>query len=170
MSYTTTRTATFTITHARHLASKVAADMHVSARYYGQPSDSQIDNYAKEFAQQLRYGYVSKYEFGFKKNGKGMLIWSDMVDETGTISADDRAGKFYSSADICGATFYNYLWNSQKWHSLSTDEKEEFEKGLPIQRTAGDPPSDGDGYWTASEKSYSSGGVGLKRSSFRPYS
>lgn len=170
MSYTSTRTQAFTITHARHLASKMAADMHICARYYGQPSDTRIDEYAEELAQRLRYGYVSGYEFGFKKDDKRVVTWAYRVDSSGAIQSDDRAGKVYSSADVSDAVFYNFMTYSQKWSDLPDEEKEEFEKGMPFQRGTGDLPSDGNGYWTSSDKSYSSGGVGLSRSSFRPFS
>lgn len=169
MSYSITRSETFTLAHAKNLASRVAADMHVSARYYGRPSDSQIDGYADELAQMLRYGYVDKYEFGFKKDGKRIVSWSYSVDASGAIQSDDRTGRVYSAADVSGATFFNYMWYSTKWHSLPAADQDEFKKELPVERTPADPPADGHGYWTAGEKSYSSGGVGLSRSSFRPY-
>jgi hypothetical protein len=38
MSQTYTTSTTFTITNARYLSSKVAADMHLCAQYYGRPS------------------------------------------------------------------------------------------------------------------------------------
>lgn len=168
MSYSTTRTATFTVTHARHLASKIAADMNVCAAYYGKPSQAQVEQYSEELTELLRYGYVETYEFGFKKDDKRIVSWYYTVDSTGSITSDDRAGKVTSGANIEGATMFNFLTYSSKWDDLSTSEKEDVKKGLPIQRTSGDPPGDGNGYWTTGDRSYSSGGVGMSRNSFRP--
>lgn len=42
MSTTFTRSQSFTITHARHLSSKVAADMHLCNAYYGYPHEASI--------------------------------------------------------------------------------------------------------------------------------
>ena len=44
MTGTFTRSNSFTITHARYLASKIAADMHLCAVFYGQPSEAAIRN------------------------------------------------------------------------------------------------------------------------------
>lgn len=167
MSYSYTKTETFTITHARYLSSKVAADMHLCAQYYGEPSEDSIRRYAEEFAQYLKEGYISKYEFGYKKNGRRVVCWRYTVSESGTITSDDNAGKVVSFADIDGAVFYNFLWTNAKYAALSSSEQERFEAGLPVNRTAGSPPDDGNGYWT-SDKNYSSAGVGLGRQTYRP--
>ena len=58
MSFSYTKTSTFTIVHARYLASKVAADMHLCAMYYGEPSEEMIRNYAEELAQYLNEGVL----------------------------------------------------------------------------------------------------------------
>ncbi len=41
-SYTTVETKTFTLTHAKHLAAKVAADLKRLQRLYGNISDERI--------------------------------------------------------------------------------------------------------------------------------
>ena len=169
MSYSYTRSAAFTITHARHLSSKVAADMYLSAAYYDMPAESVIASYAEELAVLLRDGYVSQYEFGFKKNEQRILCWRYVVQADGTLSTDDKAGKLLSSANVSGATFYNYLWRSNAWWKLSQAERDRITKDLPIQRTGCDPPSDGAGYWLQNDRHYSSGGNGLDRATFRPY-
>jgi hypothetical protein len=168
MSYSTSRTATFTVAHARNLSSKVAADMNICANYYGKPTLDQIEKYSEELTELLRYGYVETYEFGFKKDDKRVVSWYYIVDSSGSITSDDRAGKLTSGANIEGATFFNFLTYSSKWDGLSSSEREEIKKSLPIQRTTGEPPADGSGYWTSGDRSYSSGGVGMSRNSFRP--
>jgi len=42
-SYTTTETKTFALTHARHLAAKVATDLKRLQRFYGGISDERIE-------------------------------------------------------------------------------------------------------------------------------
>ena len=87
MTYSTTKSASFTITHARQLSSKVAADMHVCAQYYGQPSEEKIRNFAEELAQYINMGYVEEYEFGYQKNDKRVVSWRYQIDENGLIDA-----------------------------------------------------------------------------------
>jgi Bacterial HORMA domain family 1 len=169
MSNTFTRSSTFTIAEARKLAAKVEADLYLCSRYYGAPAVDQIPKYAEELAQLLNGGYVEQYEFGFKKDGNRVVSWRYRVAADGSLQSDDRAGRVFSSADVSGATYFNYLWHSAAWSALSGAERSKIETGLPIQRTGGDPPGDGNGYWTSGDKTYSASGVGLGRSTFRPF-
>lgn len=165
-SYTKTATSTFTIIHARYLSSKVAADMHLCASYYGQPSEQRIREYAEELAQYLNEGYVSEYEFGYKKDGKRVVSWRYRVDANGNLTTDDRPGKVVPYVDITGASFFNFLTPSSRFFNLPASEQARFEGGLPVQRPSGTPPSDGSGYW-ASDRNYFSGGQGLNRQTFQ---
>ncbi len=42
-SFTITESQTFTITHARHMAAKVATDLRRLRSFYGKPSDKEIE-------------------------------------------------------------------------------------------------------------------------------
>lgn len=168
MSFSVTASQTFSIIHARKLSSKVAADMHLCAQYYGQPSEQSIREYAEELAQYLNEGYVAEYEFGYQKNGKRLLTWRYKVDENGVLTTDERPGRILPHVDIAGASFFNYLTRSIRFWKLSEPQRASFEASLPVQRTIGDPPSDGAGYWT-SDRNYYSGGRGLGRQTFQPF-
>ena len=167
MSYSVTRSETFSIIHARQLSSKVAADMHLCAQYYGRPNESSIREYAEELAQYLNEGYVAEYEFGYQKNGKRLLTWRYKVDENGLLTTDERPGKVVPYVDVSGAYFFNYLTRHSRFFNLSSSQQAAFEAALPFQRGTGDPPSDGTGYWT-SDRNYYAGGRGLNRETFQP--
>jgi hypothetical protein len=147
----------------------MAADMYLCNAYYDLPGVETIANYAEELAILLRDGYVSEYEFGFQRNSKRVLSWRYTVREDGSLSTDNRAGKLLSSIDLGGARFFNFLSYSSKWWQLTEAERNSTKSTLPISRTTGEPPSDGNGYWTGQDRQYSSGGVGLDRATFRPY-
>lgn len=167
MTTTYTTTSTFTITHARHIASKIAADLELCASYYGKPSRPSILDYADELAIMLHDGYVASYEFGFKSDGRRVVCWRYDVRSDGTIDTDDSAGKLFAYADISGASYYNFMSYSSKWLALSPEERGRVKAGLPIQRTNGSLPTDGYGYWT-DDKRYSANAVGMARRTFRP--
>ena len=112
-TFTSSSTATFTLTHARHLASKFAADMNVCRRYYGEPTQNRVDDYNRELTELLRHGYIDQYEFGFKKAGMRALSWRYSVDASGNLDGDDRAGKLLPSADIDGCDYFNTIWVRQ---------------------------------------------------------
>jgi len=169
MSYSVTTSETFSIIHARKLSAKVAADMHLCAQYYGKPSETQVRDYAEELAQFLNAGYVSEYEFGYQKDGKRIVTWRYKVDENGTLTTDERPGKVVPYVDVAGGVFFNILTPHSRFYRLSGSEQASFEAGMPFQRTEGDPPSDGKGYWT-SDRNYFSGGRSLGRQTFQPLS
>lgn len=166
MTFSHTRSTSFTIIHARQLSSKVAADMHLCALYYGEPSESQIRNYSEELAQMLNQGYVEEYEFGYKRSDQRVVCWRYVV-QGGQFLADGRPGKVFSYADVTGAVHYNFMSYSAAWWALNDSERSNFKSGLPVQRSTGSLPSDGNGYWTT-DHGYSSGEVGLGRRTFRP--
>lgn len=164
MSYSYTFSDTFTITHARHIASRMAADFRLMRIYYGKPSEEMIENYLEEVAQLLAKGYLATFEVGFKKNEKRVVSLLYEVRADGTLS-DNRAGGVQPGVDVSGARQFSYLTHSAKWWSLTDDERTAFEAKLPIQRTAMPAPEDGDGYWV-SDRSYAAGGAGVQRKRF----
>ena len=143
--------------------------MNVCRRYYGEPTQNAVDDYNRELTELLRYGYIDQYEFGFKKAGMRALSWRYTVDASGNLDGDDRAGKLLPSADIAGCVYFNTIWRSAKWQALTEDQRDKFDEGVPITRTPAEALIDGSGYWTSTEKSYSAGGTGVTRTSFRPY-
>jgi hypothetical protein len=169
MSFTMTRTATesFTLTHAKILASKVTADMRRCQQNYSRPSDSDINDYGTELALLLRDGYVQAYEFGFSRDDARILSWSYTVDSSGQVTSNDRPGRIIAGVDISGASFFNQLTRSSAWGKLGVSAQEAITAGLPIQRVTKDGPRDGAGKWVY-DLNYSSGGVTLGRKSFQP--
>ena len=57
-SYTFSEVESFTVTHARHMAAKVATDLKRMQRLYGSPSDASIANYEAEVIELLKAGYL----------------------------------------------------------------------------------------------------------------
>lgn len=169
MSITNTLSETITIIHSRYVSSKIASDLDLCRLYYDRPYEARILEYKEELTQLLKDGYVSEYEFGFKRDGKRVICWRYTVKTDGTISTDDHPGKIYPWVDLKDATFYNFLTYSLKWFWLSPSERERIEQTLPFRRTDGSLPSDGNGYWT-SDRSYCSAGLGVTRQTFKPLS
>ena len=166
-TYSATTTRTFTRTSARYIASKVVADLRRMLYYYGQPSEEWIDKYYEELTEMLAHGYVASVEYGFKQNGNRIVALHYTVRIDGTLS-DSRAGGVYARANISSAHWFSYMTYADKWWALSSEERRRFQAQLPVQRTPGDEPGDGYGYW-ADDRSYFADGVGTQRRTFRPY-
>jgi hypothetical protein len=167
MSSSGTGTYTFSILDARKIAAHVAADMHLMNSYYGYPEKADIDDYLEEIAQHLSEGYLLDFEIGFERDGGRVFSLLYEALEDGTLS-DNRAGSVEPGHDVKGAERINYLRRTASYEALSPSEKEKFKQSLPIQRTPGPRPVDGDGYWVLEDRSYASGGRGVRRRKFIP--
>lgn len=167
MTSSYTLSETFSIVHARHISSRVAADMRLMSRYYGYPAEAAIENYLEEMAQLLAKGYLATFEIGYTRNGGRLFTLHYEVRADGSLS-DSRAGGVPVGIDISGGTPFNFLTHSAAWHHLSQAEREAFEATLPVQRAVGDEPVDGHGYWVHDDRSYAAAGAGLRRGRFVP--
>lgn len=166
-SYTRTDTETFNLTHAKHLASKVAADLDRCKSRYGGMTPEDVYKYEQELVTLLHGGYVLRYEFGFRRDGKVVVCWRYDVAADGSLVTDENAGKLVAGVDVTGATYYNHLWLSSSWDALGAADRAKVEATLPFTRVSSPSPEYGNGVWTT-DKSYSSGGVGLSRRTFKP--
>tara|TARA_X000001316_G_scaffold8079_1_gene2107 strand:- start:248 stop:763 length:516 start_codon:yes stop_codon:yes gene_type:complete len=168
-SYTITEAQTFTVTHARHMAAKVAADLKRMQRLYGEPSDADIQEYEAEVITLLKDGYLGAVWYGFRRNGEWIepTLQYTASDLANDATADDDPGRIKPRKDIDGAAFYTFLEYSAAWGNLTDAQKELYKGGLPFKRTNASSPSI-NGY-LESDRTYSSGGRSLSRASVRGY-
>jgi hypothetical protein len=168
-SYSYTESATFTITHARHMAAKIATDLKRIQRLYGRPTDQTIADYEVEAVAMMKAGYLSSVTYGFKRDGSWIeptlkYTARDLANGTGN---DDDPGKIRPGKDISGASFTSFLAYSDAYFALPQSDRNSFDGGLPFQRTTGtEPPVSG---YFASDHTYSAGGRALDRSCVRSY-
>jgi len=166
-SYTVTEATTFTITHARHIAAKVATDLKRMQRFYGAPSDAEIDAYEAELTLLLREEYIDKVTYGFRRENAWIppTISYRASDLAGETVNDDDPGRVQPGADARNAGFYSYLSYSAAWDRLPEAAKQSFKKQLPFQRSGAPEPAI-NGY-LQSDRTYSAGGRSLVRASVR---
>jgi hypothetical protein len=169
MSYSYTATQSFSETHAKHIASKVATDLKRVQRFYGQPSDYDIGSYETELIELLKKGYLGTVTYGYKRNDNWVTptLRYTAKELYGMSSSDDDPGRIPANANIEGASFHSFLTYSSAWDSLSQAEKDAFKRTLPFQRGYGSEPGIS-GYMSA-DKSYSAGGKSLDRSILKNY-
>jgi hypothetical protein len=167
MSYTITRTQTFTITHARYVSSKIAADLDLLRAYYGKPSEQHVTNLAEEAALLLAARYLWSVEYGLRLNGVTVIALKYVAMADGTLRSDDRPGRVPAIFGLTEATWYSFLEYTNAFFRLSQIERDRFEGALPIRRTAAPAPLAGaEGYWEQT-RAYSSNGEGVVRHVFR---
>lgn len=166
-SHTFSSSETFSVTHARHIAAKVATDLKRMQRFYDEPSDDWIRQYEDEIIELLKGGYLDVVTYGFKRNGAWVeptLIYQASV-LAGMSAADDDPGKISRGANVSGASFSSYLMYSARWRAAGESEREAVTQRLPFRRTSADAPLVG-GY-VVHDRTYSAGGRSLARSSVR---
>lgn len=167
MSYTfvQTSTTTFTITHARQIASKIGADLKRMQEFYGAPSDEKIANYETEIAVLLKHDVLENITYGFRRDKQWTSAALRYEAKSGAIlGAGDDPGRIPRNVDISGASFYSFLSKNKRWVALSDTEKNAIEKELPISREDGSEPKiEGGGNWTA-DRNYVAADRGVARS------
>lgn len=168
-SYTTSESVTFTVTHARKMAAKVATDLKRMQRFYGFPSDEKIAQFEAEAIEFLKEGLLGTVAYGFKRDGKWIeptlkYTARDLADSS---ASDDDPGRIRPGVDVSGASFYSYLTKSAKWDGLSASEQAAFEKRLPLSRNGAPEPAI-NGY-LKTDLTYSSGGRALDRATVRSF-
>src|SRR3546814_12827221 len=84
-SYSYTESETFTVTHARHMAAKIATDLKRIQRLSGPPYDFEIEDYEAEAVALMKAGYLSSVTYGFQRSGS----W---IEPTLVFTARDLAG------------------------------------------------------------------------------
>lgn len=165
-SFTFTETSSFTVTHAKYMASKVATDLKRMQRLYGKPSDAEIAQYEAELTVLLRDSLIKSVWYGFKRNGQ----WIEpalryTARDLHSASNDDDPGRVRPGMNVDGATFYSFLSYSDGWTQLTDAGREEIRKKLPFQRgSASEPTVSG---YLSQDLTYSAGGKSLARDSVR---
>lgn len=168
-SFTNSSTQTFTLTHAKELASKVSTDLKRIQRFYGSPNDAEISAYEQELIEYLKAGLLDEVTYGFKKNGSWIepSVNYKAKDLAGLASTNDDPGRIRPGANISGASFGSYLIQNAKYSNFPQAEKESFARTLPFQRGGGSTP--GINGYMSSDKLYTAGGKALNRSSLKSY-
>lgn len=166
-SYTFSETNTFTVTHAKNMAAKVATDLKRLQRLYGQPNDVDIAEYEAEAIEMLKGGYLGTVTYGFRRNEKWIepTLRFTARDLAGGSANDDDPGRIRPGADITGAHFYSYMTYSLAWDKLTNSEKEAVHQRLPFVRSGA--PEPGVHGYLSNDRTYSSGGRALDRASVR---
>ena len=132
MSFTMTRTASesFTLTHAKYLASKVTTDMLRCQQSYREPSNDAINNYSVSVLSQTVNNYTDpKIYFAWAAvlQGSHGLTDSDnftlqLTDNTKNLSLYDVS---YSSASAAGTSLFTHNlsndWFYTNWQVQSLD-------------------------------------------------
>lgn len=172
MSYSisTTESATFTVTHARHIAAKVATDLKRLQRLYGVPSDASITDFEAEAIELLRNGYLKKVIYGFQRNES----WIEptlryTAEEISNNGIDDDPGRIRPGLDVTDTVFHSYLVRTAAWHNLPATDQAAFNATLPFQRGTAAEPQVANGYF-ADDRIYSAGGRTLNRATVRSFS
>ena len=166
---TYTQPQTETITYAKDIAAKIAADLSRLRRLVGTntPTYERIHKYGQEATILLRDGYLHSIEYGFDNNGRWRLAikyeaWYGPYGAS--LIGDDAPGGIQFDDNVASSRFLpfnSFLTYSAEWGKLSRYERQLYQsQRLPFIRGEGVGPS---GDWGECDKDYASGNIGVKR-------
>jgi hypothetical protein len=162
------------MTHAHHVASKVATDLKRMQRLsHGNiPTEQDISNYQGEAAFLLEKECLEEVIYGFISNTSGKWLYAVKYKARyGQLIGDSDDPGGISLGDVNNSYFNSFLIYSQKWFDLPHNERESFMRALPIQRVPGSEPGiEGGGSWSYEDRNYSSGAIHLGRAIARRHS
>lgn len=163
---TFTQTETFTLTHAKHMGAKVAADLMRFRDFYGKPTLEWIDAYEREIVALLKGDYIDYVIYGFYRDNKVVEGIRYKASPGGVLVADEDPGKLRPKPGIAELPFSSYLVQNDSWKKLSADDQRLARSGVGFDRVGADEPGVEGGYWH-DDRTYSAGGRSLSRSSIR---
>lgn len=168
-SYSYTESSAFTVTHAKHMAAKVATDLKRMQRFYGSPSDAKIAEFEAEATEMLKAGYLETVTYGFKRDGNWVepTLRYTARDLAGAAANDDDPGRVRPGANVSGASFYSYMTYTSAWFQLGETGRTAFERGLPFSRSGA--PEPGVTGYLSNDRTYSTGGRALDRATVRSF-
>jgi hypothetical protein len=168
-SFTLSATEAFTITHAKHLASKVATDLKRMQRFYGDPSDASIVQFEEELIELLKANCLSEVTYGYKKNNNWIepALRYTPKDLYG-MGNDDDPGRVPPGMDVSNASFYSFLTYNSNWDNLSATEQAAIKAKFSLERGTASAPTVLNGFFV-DDKTYTSGGRSLGRATIRKY-
>lgn len=161
MTISMTRSATFSISDARYVASKVGADLRNLNARYGQPDLNRIPQYVEETALYLKAGYLHTVDFGFKDGDRWVFRIRYRAVSGGQLS-DAVPGALPSALEVAGYPFHSFLEQNSAYGAATQAECDALKETLPFQRVGGVEPSALSGS-NGHAAQYSRNGGGLSR-------
>lgn len=167
---TATRTAPITMIDVRHLMWRIEADLRILRAQHSMISTEREESIMSDLIAFVYRNYVDQIEFRFVSDSYGHAVHRVRYALTRNWSGDDdddSGGLRF--VDLRGSSFAVIVSYASGWTSLSPDARAGFLQALrcfwgPIANVP-----DGPGYWTNSDRTYGSGGLGAVRSVFRSY-
>ena len=135
MSYnTTTKTSTYTVTDIRKTFENCIADIRMIARRTGKWDLTYVDRLSKDILKLAENKYLSCVTIILKRNNTGYQLRAAkfMVNENGTTTEGDRAGKNYDWPTDEDTELGVILSYTSLWHKLPTYQKNSFSDDLEI--------------------------------------
>ena len=130
MSYSTsTNTNTYTVVDIRKTFESCEADLRTIARRTGKWSPEYVSDIIHDIIKLAENGYLNVVSIALKRSSNGYILRAAKftVNDNGTASESDRAGRNNDWENIDGTYLTVYLTYSSEWHNLSSSDKANFQ-------------------------------------------
>ena len=158
-TFTRTKTQTSSITDAKYVASKIAADLETLRRRCGQsyPSYQKIRDFETEVMLMIKCGAWEEVQYGYMQANGSWVSRAALQYEfiNGNLSNISDSSGGLESVKIGDAKFHSFAIRNGVL--IPSD----IQKKNPITRREGNEPS---GNWGSSDRQYTRGSFGVLRS------
>lgn len=129
MYNTSTQTSTYTILDVRKTFEGCEADIRTIARRTGKWTMDYVDNIFHDIIKLAEKEYLESVDIVLIDDNSDTVIKASKfkVNSNGTALSSDRAGKNNDWNNIPNTHLSVILEYSQKWHNLSSSEKDKFQ-------------------------------------------
>lgn len=128
MYNTRTNTSTFTVVDIRKTFENCEADIRTIARRTGKWSMEKVDNVVHDILKLAENGYLNEVSIALKDaNNHVKRATKFAINENGSAADSARPGQNNDWENIVNTHLTVYLSYSSKWHSLSEQQRKDFE-------------------------------------------
>lgn len=163
-SFTHSNTKSHNYSNTRYVNDKIIADLdYLLVRFPGIFTTTRLEGWKYDFYQWLNEGYANTIQVQFKRNGICFYQIDYSADYDGNITGDDKVGNF-RGLDLTDSYTDIVIDTTSKWDELSEDLKKSFKDDLQLSWGSSNGTTYADGLIRKNDKSYSSGSLGIHRS------
>lgn len=158
MNLTQTRAETKT-NHAARVTRRIKGDLMQLKTFYSCCTDEKVENLSHDLELALDFGALTRFTFYLKVGDEIREAYDYVVKDNGELETNDRSGRFLFKSDLVGSTLYTQVTHKDPWDEI--DSKKLFK----LSWGTSDRPSISH-LTSATDGSYSSGNLGVARTSF----
>ncbi|TGD77379.1 MULTISPECIES: HORMA-1 domain-containing protein [Hymenobacter] len=165
--YTTTQTATYTVTDVRKTFGNFEADLRMIARRTGKLTQTQVEEYCQDVLTWAEGYYLDRVDIVLTNSlGKVLQAARYTVNEAGSALSGDRAGG-NDWPDVAGSSLNLVICPNATWQGLDATKKQALQEKMNINWGVSSIDTSYSHLQRSSAQGYASKGYELNKENFQ---